>query len=126
ILEVYQTVKRLAEDLRQNPRPVMLECLTFRMRGHEEASGTKYVPQYLFDAWEKKDPINTFEKWMIETGELSREEADAIRSEIKHDIAEAVEVAFAEPAVTASDEVELGDVYAPYKQVVTPASGKTN
>lgn len=126
ILEVYQTVKRIAEDLRQNPRPVMLECLTFRMRGHEEASGTKYVPQYLFDAWEKKDPINTFEKWMIESGEISREEVDAIRSEIKHDIAEAVEEAFAEPAVTASDEVEIGDVYAPYKQVVTPASSTTN
>lgn len=126
ILEVYQTVKRIAEDLRENPRPVLLECLTFRMRGHEEASGTKYVPQYLFDAWEQKDPINAFEKWLLETGEITNGEVDAIRSEIKQEIAEAVEVAFAEPAVNASVESEMNDVYAPYSQHVTKPGEDTS
>src|SRR5476651_1197224 len=55
LLEVYHTVNELAVSLRENPRPVLLECMTFRMRGHEEASGTKYVPQHLFDIWKEKD-----------------------------------------------------------------------
>src|SRR5688572_32079011 len=57
ILEVYDTIKTLSEQLRKNPKPVLVECRTFRMRGHEEASGTKYVPQELMDAWAKKDPV---------------------------------------------------------------------
>jgi 2-oxoisovalerate dehydrogenase E1 component len=59
ILEVYDMVKKLSESMRENPRPIMLECMTFRMRGHEEASGTKYVPQELFEEWGKKDPLKT-------------------------------------------------------------------
>jgi 2-oxoisovalerate dehydrogenase E1 component len=65
VLKVYETVKNLAESMRENPRPVLLECVTFRMRGHEEASGTKYVPKELFDVWGRKDPVNTFEKFLI-------------------------------------------------------------
>jgi 2-oxoisovalerate dehydrogenase E1 component len=61
ILEVYDTVKKLAESMRENPRPVLLECITFRMRGHEEASGTKYVPQELFEEWGKKDPVKNYQ-----------------------------------------------------------------
>ena len=61
ILEVYQTIKSLAESVRQNPRPILVEAITFRMRGHEEASGTKYVPQELFDEWNKKDPVENLE-----------------------------------------------------------------
>ena len=60
VLEVYHTIKTLAEDLRQNPRPVLVEALTFRMRGHEEASGTKYVPQTLMEEWAKKDPVENY------------------------------------------------------------------
>ncbi|MFO0435647.1 MAG: thiamine pyrophosphate-dependent dehydrogenase E1 component subunit alpha, partial [Sphingobacteriaceae bacterium] len=63
ILKVYETIKNLADDIRVNPRPVILECVTFRMRGHEEASGTKYVPKDLFDVWGRKDPVNTFDKY---------------------------------------------------------------
>jgi len=63
ILKVFETVKNLAESIRENPRPVILECVTFRMRGHEEASGTKYVPKELFDIWGRKDPVQTFENF---------------------------------------------------------------
>src|ERR1700741_700935 len=61
VLKVYETVKNLAESIRENPRPVILECVTFRMRGHEEASGTKYVPKELFEVWSRKDPVHNFE-----------------------------------------------------------------
>ena len=65
LLEVYHTVKEITESIRENPRPVLLECMTFRMRGHEEASGTKYVPQHLFDIWKEKDPLKNFENYLI-------------------------------------------------------------
>jgi 2-oxoisovalerate dehydrogenase E1 component len=65
ILETYSTIKSLAESMRKKPNPVLLECMTFRMRGHEEASGTKYVPQELFDEWGKKDPVNNFENYLL-------------------------------------------------------------
>ena len=64
LLKVYETVKQLAESIREKPRPVILECVTFRMRGHEEASGTKYIPKELFEIWGKKDPLNNFEKFL--------------------------------------------------------------
>src|ERR1035437_7006133 len=65
VLEVYDTVKRIAESIRKNPHPVLLELMTFRMRGHEEASGTKYVPKELFEIWGQKDPLNNFEKYLV-------------------------------------------------------------
>lgn len=114
ILEVYQTVKNLADSMRQNPRPVLLECMTFRMRGHEEASGTKYVPQELFTLWEKKDPVATYESWLVEQGLLDEEAITAVRGSFKQFITDAVERAFAEPDPFPDLEEELQDVYAPY------------
>ena len=64
VLEVYHEVSKIAESVRENPRPVLVECMTFRMRGHEEASGTKYVPQELFDEWQKLDPPHNYEKFL--------------------------------------------------------------
>ena len=64
IIEVYTKVTELAEDIRKNPRPILLEFKTFRMRGHEEASGTKYVPQDLMDAWASKDPLENFQSFL--------------------------------------------------------------
>lgn len=123
ILEVYNTVKRLAESLRENPRPVLLECLTFRMRGHEEASGTKYVPQHLFDEWAKKDPVMNYEQFLLNEGVLSEDRVIELRSSIKKMIAADVEKAFAEEAPKPDTETELADVYAPHTYKHTPASG---
>lgn len=114
ILEVYTTVKRLAESLRENPRPVLLECLTFRMRGHEEASGTKYVPQHLFDEWAKKDPVSNYEQFLLEEGILSEDEVIERRAGMKKMIAADVEKAFAESAPEPREETELADIYAPF------------
>ena len=63
-LEVYTKVAALAKSVRKNPRPVLLEFKTFRIRGHEEASGTKYVPQDVLDFWTAKDPIENYQEYL--------------------------------------------------------------
>jgi 2-oxoisovalerate dehydrogenase E1 component len=123
ILEVYDTLKTVAESIRQKPRPVIIEAITFRMRGHEEASGTKYVPQELFEKWAKKDPVDNYEHYLLEQKILTQEKLQAIRNEIKEEIEEGIAVAFAEPMPVADTATELYDVYAPFKQVVIEASG---
>lgn len=126
ILEVVHTLREVAESIRRRPRPVLVECMTFRMRGHEEASGTKYVPQELFTAWEKKDPVTNYEQWLLSTGVLGDAEMNAARKRIKGEIAEAVEVAFSEPPVVPDMEAELRDVYSNNTPIViaptTPAT----
>ena len=118
VLEVYDTISNIAEDLRKNPRPYLVDAVTFRMRGHEEASGTKYVPQELFDLWGQKDPIANYENWLIEIGVLTAEKVAEIRSNIKQEIETAVKDGFARPEPLASTEEEIADMYAPYNQVV--------
>src|SRR5574343_1468219 len=113
ILEVYDMVSNLASSMRTNPRPVILECITFRMRGHEEASGTKYVPKELFEEWGKKDPISNFENWLKAEGILTDELIAQFRAENKKIIDEGVEQVLAEPEITPDTATELADVYAP-------------
>ncbi len=118
ILEVYDRLSELARDIRENPRPVLVECLTFRMRGHEEASGTKYVPQELFDEWSKKDPLRNFEEYLLEQYILTENTISEIRKELKKQIDREVEEAFAAEEPQANAAHELDDMYAPYD---TPA-----
>lgn len=120
IQEVYRTIRELAVSMRENPRPVLLECRTFRMRGHEEASGTKYVPRELFEVWEPRDPVTTYEKWLLEEGLLTDEQATTIRDSFKARIHEAVEAAFAEPDPVGNEEEELADVFVPYASPSIP------
>ncbi len=113
VLEVYHTVKNLAEDLRQNPRPVLVEALTFRMRGHEEASGTKYVPQELMQEWAQKDPVENYEKWLLSENILSETARHQFREQIKEQIEAGLREADAEPMPTADAAEEVADMYAP-------------
>lgn len=113
ILKVYETIKNLAESIRENPRPILLECVTFRMRGHEEASGTKYVPKELFDLWGRKDPVNNFEKFLINEAVLTEDMIEAFRSEIKKEIDAGLEIAFAETLPPPNTTKELSEVYKP-------------
>ena len=121
ILEVYTTIKRLAEDLRQNPRPVLVEALTFRMRGHEEASGTKYVPQSLMEEWAAKDPVENYEKWLLAEGILTETAKHGIREKIKAAIEAGLQEADAEPMPTADIKEEIADMYQPFEAPVTDA-----
>jgi 2-oxoisovalerate dehydrogenase E1 component len=114
ILEVYQTISKLREDLKKNPRPVLIECMTFRMRGHEEASGTKYVPQELFDQWAVKDPVDNFEAFLLKEGLLTEEEIAEEKKAIKKEINDSLDIAYAEEAVKADTAVELADMYKPH------------
>ncbi|MET4076642.1 dehydrogenase E1 component subunit alpha/beta [Hymenobacter sp. UYCo722] len=119
VLEVYTTIKRLAEDMRQNPRPVLVEALTFRMRGHEEASGTKYVPQSLMEEWAAKDPVENYEKWLLAEGILTETAKHSIREKIKAAIEAGLQEADAEPMPTADIQEEIADMYAPFEAPVT-------
>jgi 2-oxoisovalerate dehydrogenase E1 component len=127
ILEVYDAIKKISFELKENPRPVLLECITFRMRGHEEASGTKYVPSELFDVWGKKDPLVNYEKFLLEEGVLTEDMIAGFRAEIKQEINAALEIAFNEENIPPSTEREVNDLYQPFNQiVVNPAtSAKT-
>ncbi|PHN00953.1 alpha-ketoacid dehydrogenase subunit alpha/beta [Flavilitoribacter nigricans] len=120
ILEVYRTVRGLAEELRQNPEPILLECQTFRRRGHEEASGTKYVPQELMDYWEERDPIANYEQFLLEKGILTETRKKQWEKEIKAEIKAELAIADQAPKVEVILEQELGDVYAPAPVISEP------
>jgi 2-oxoisovalerate dehydrogenase E1 component len=125
ILEVYDTIKLLAENIRENPRPVIVECRTFRMRGHEEASGTKYVPKELMDEWAKKDPIENYQSYLLSEGIISQPEIETIRQTIKKEIEQGLETAFQETYPVADTTQEFNDVYKSFDQeVVSQASDK--
>ena len=112
ILEVYDTLSNIAEKMRENPKPILVECLTFRMRGHEEASGTKYVPQELFDLWAKKDPVKCFEEYLLEQKVLTPESIAEIKADFKTGIEHEVEAAFLEEEPVADIATETADMYA--------------
>ncbi|MBL0191942.1 MAG: dehydrogenase E1 component subunit alpha/beta [Saprospiraceae bacterium] len=114
IVEVYQTVSQIAAAMRENPEPVLLECMTFRMRGHEEASGIKYVPKDLLEQWSLKDPILNYEKFLLENHILSEQDVQKIKSEAKTSIEQGVDAIYDEQEVVADSQKELKDVYAPF------------
>ncbi|SOD20395.1 alpha-ketoacid dehydrogenase subunit alpha/beta [Pedobacter xixiisoli] len=114
ILDVYDKLNELIGDIRKNPRPILVECLTFRMRGHEEASGTKYVPQQLFDEWSQKDPVKNFEDYLLDEAVLTEQLISEIRISFKKQIDSEIEAAFLEPEPQANAEQELNDMYYPY------------
>jgi 2-oxoisovalerate dehydrogenase E1 component len=126
ILEVYHTVKGLAESMRKNPRPILLECITFRMRGHEEASGTKYVPKELMETWAKKDPVENYEQYLLKEGVIDAKYTESLRKKIKKEIESGLATAFEESHPEASTEIEVADMYAPFVQeVASPSKNKT-
>jgi len=127
ILEVYNLISELKASMVDNPRPVLLEFKTFRMRGHEEASGTKYVPQELMDMWAIKDPVENYRNYLKATAVLSEEEDEAIRAAIKNEIDTDWAKVQAEPEIVADLDEELNDVYAPYSyEDIAPTSETEN
>ncbi len=125
ILEVYSTIKKLATEIRKKPEPILLECQTFRMRGHEEASGTKYVPKKLMAEWAAKDPLANYENFLLDEGILTAAAIEKLRKEIKAEIENDLAEAAKHEVVTSTPEAEIADLYAPYTQkVVAPKSKK--
>ena len=127
ILEVYTKVSNLAEDIRKNPRPILLEFKTFRMRGHEEASGTKYVPQELMEEWSNRDPLKNFETFLCSENILTRQQITDASGEFKEEINEHLQIAFDEETIKADLTLELKDVYKEYQQeIIVPSNQKSN
>ncbi|MCI0707280.1 MAG: dehydrogenase E1 component subunit alpha/beta [Ignavibacteriae bacterium] len=125
VLEMYETTRHIAEKMRRDHKPVLLEAATFRMRGHEEASGTKYVPPELFDQWSKKDPVKNYEQYLIGLGLLTNERAEELRAQYKKQIEDAWEQTQAEPDIVPDVDAELSEVYAPATyQLIQPNTEK--
>lgn len=124
ILEVIEVMRKITADIRKNPKPVLLELMTFRMRGHEEASGTKYYPEGLQDEWQKQDPVENYSLFLKEEGILTDELENEIKSAIKKEIQDSFDAANAQPAIVPNMEEELKDVYAPFEQVVIEGKGE--
>ncbi len=127
ILEVYQKVDSLCRSMRKNPRPVLAIFNTFRMRGHEEASGTKYVPGALLDSWATKDPINNYEAFLLQKNHLSQETISSLRREIQEEIDEHLQLAFSEEEIILDESKEIGDVYHKfnYQEVISTSEVKS-
>ncbi len=112
IIEVFETIKEAREYCISNQKPCLIECMTFRMRGHEEASGVKYVPKELFEEWEKKDPIKNFEQWLLSEKILTEEEVNAIKTVTKNHIEEELKIGFEGEVIRPNTAEEISDVYA--------------
>ena len=113
ILTVYDTIKGVRDYCIREQKPYLVECMTFRMRGHEEASGTKYVPKELFDEWGKKDPVLNYELFLIKEKIIDSDQSHKIREEIRQHIESELQVGFNAKPIVVDEEEELNDVYAP-------------
>jgi 2-oxoisovalerate dehydrogenase E1 component len=114
ILAVIETVRQIRTQIQDNPRPFILELMTFRMRGHEEASGTKYYPEGLQAEWEPKDPVSNFEAYLLQDGVLDAQAIESIKQEFKEEIQHAFDQANAAPKIVPDLDQEMHDVYAPH------------
>ena len=115
VLEVFSKVDAIAKSVRKKPRPVLIEFKTFRMRGHEEASGTKYVAQELLETWAKKDPISNFETFLLQEGTISAENIKDFKEAFKTTIQDGLQLAFDAPEIIPDLQTELADVYKPFE-----------
>lgn len=126
ILEVLNTVKKAAKICRKGNGPVLVEFNTFRIKGHEEASGTKYYPEGLIKKWEKYDPVDCFEAYLLQNRIINKELNESYKQSIKEEINIHLKRALAEPAINVNLDEELGDVFAPFKEEVSePGDNKS-
>lgn len=127
VIEVYEKIAAITADMRANPRPVLIEFKTFRMRGHEEASGTKYVPQELMDEWAKKDPVTTFENLLLKDAVIDEKFIQQTKEEFKKEIEDHLARAFEEETIQVNLETELADVYhQSANELVLPSENQSN
>ncbi len=125
IIEIYTKIDKIAKSIRKNPRPVLVECKTFRMRGHEEASGTKYVPKSLMSEWAKKDPLDNFERYLLKQDIIDETWVDTQRAAIKEEINDALARASQTEVRGADKELEISDVYKSFKPKSSKPSNKS-
>jgi len=125
ILEVYSAVKDLKNQITENPKPIILECMTFRMRGHEEASGTKYIPKELMEQWGKLDPVENYEAFLLKEKVISESDIENFKKDIKSEINNAWKLSEEEPKIASTAEKELADIYRNFTpEVINPSNNK--
>ncbi|MCB0760174.1 MAG: dehydrogenase E1 component subunit alpha/beta [Flavobacteriales bacterium] len=124
IVEVFEAVSNAAASIRKNPRPILMEFMTFRRRGHEEASGTKYYPEGLTEMWEVRDPVENFERHLLDSGILTQEQRDQLHEEIKKHINDELKASHELPAIEANTNRELEDRFRAFDTPLTTPSGK--
>lgn len=123
ILEVIKTVEKINKDIRKNPRPFIIEAMTYRVRGHEESSGTKYYPEGVQDLWGEKDPVLNYELFLKETGVLNEKDEEEIKESFKNNIQQAFDIAQNEDVIDSTEEKEESDVFLSFQQnVISPQS----
>ncbi len=120
ILEVYDTIYNAREQCIVQQKPYLIECTTFRMRGHEEASGTKYVPPHLFEEWKQKDPIQHYEYYLLSNNILQQKDIEQAHQDIQKYIETELKQGFSHIPIQLSAEEELKDVYKENDHVATP------
>lgn len=113
ILSVIDTIKGVRQYCIEHQKPYLIECMTFRMRGHEEASGTKYVPKHLFEIWEEKDPIKNYESYLLQEAVLTSTDVEAIRAELKEQIEQELQIAYKAKPMEIDTEEEMDDLFQP-------------
>lgn len=127
ILDVYNGISEVANEVRKSGKPYLVECMTFRMRGHEEASGTKYYPEGLIDRWQKEDPITNYENYLLKESFVDQKQIESFHSEVKKEIEDGLNLAFAEDPISVDVKKEITDLYAPFEQkIISPKSKKTS
>ena len=126
IIEVFTKIRDVSNSIRKNPHPVLIECKTFRMRGHEEASGLKYVPEKLLQEWALKDPISNFEKYLIKNKIIDNEQIVSIRKDVQFEIDEGIKFAFSEDDIIADKKLEIESVFKQHHSAIIKPTQSTN
>lgn len=127
IVEVYQQIAEARAYCIREQKPILVECMTFRMRGHEEASGVKYVPKELFELWAKKDPLQNFEDFLVKKKIITSSDIESYRAAIQAEIEAGIAVGFSKTDTLVSTEAELADIYAPFdNQAIAPSTAKVS
>ena len=126
IIDVYSKISSVAAKIRKKPNPVLIEFKTFRVKGHEEASGVKYVPKDLISEWTKKDPISNYESFLTESKLLTEDDISEIKSKITEEINTNLKTAFKEDPLIPEIKTELKDVFKQYLYKEVKHSNKTS
>jgi len=127
IVEVYQQIAEARAYCIREQKPILVECMTFRMRGHEEASGVKYVPKELFELWAKKDPLQNFEDFLVKKKIITSSDIESYRAAIQAEIEAGIAVGFSKTDTLVSTEAELADFYAPFdNQAIAPSTAQVS
>ncbi|MCV9388846.1 alpha-ketoacid dehydrogenase subunit alpha/beta [Reichenbachiella ulvae] len=119
LLDVYHGIEQAKKKIAEHSQPILIECMTFRIRGHEEASGTKYYPEGIVEQWTKKDPVQNFESYLIESKVLDPSTIENIKSEINEQIRTELDRANEESSISANPETEINDLFQAHKQRIT-------